>query len=446
MKRTIESFLNTEVKEYSISVIKERALPCVIDGLKPVQRKILYTASKEAKTFKSTKALVGAVIDKGGYEKGDKSIEDAIVKMVQKFPGANNVPWLEGQGSFGSRFLPDGAADARYTKTRISPNFEQFFTDSELLTYTPQRDDDNFEPNYYLPIIPTILLNGPSGIAVGFDCEFQPYSVVDIIKNIRMNLAGRPGLPMTPTFYGWNGDILIEKETGIYVQFGKMIPVNGTTLKITEIPTGVSREKYIDRLNKLMDSGVIKDFTDKCSKKGFEFDISVTREIGQKLEKKKTSAWAPFKLQRNLNQRLNCITENNKLKQFGSPEEIIEYFVDFRLKLMGERKIRAIERLTEDLAFARAKIEFIWRVRENRFSLANFKNKSDMRESLEKLKLGKQFSDRLLAIPTYSFTQDEIDKLNEMCNNIEGEIAYYEKVSEKELYINDLDALEAQLL
>lgn len=445
MKRTIEDYLNHEVKEYSISVIKDRALPSVLDGLKPVQRKIIHTAEKTAKTFKTTKALVGAVLDVGGYDKGDQSVEDAITNLVQNFAGANNITWLDGSGTFGSRFVPKGAAAGRYTKTKISNNFKLFFVDEELHEYTPGRDEQNFEPNYYLPVIPTILINGIKGIAVGFDCEFQPYSIADIVKNVKAELAGKSQKRMKPFFNGFKGTIQESVGDHTWIMYGTVEFINSTTMKVTEVPVGVSREKYIEHLNKLLDQGKIKDFEDQCSKDGFKFSLQLTRDNMAKFQKMSTQVMMKqLGLSRNLKERLNCIGEDNKLKQFKSPNDIIKYFVKFRLGLMDKRKVKKLLKLEENRLYLEHKSRFIQKVLDGEFKFTEFKSKKDMVKALDWV-APKGYVDRLLAIPVYTFTEEEQEKIRKEIARIVKEMDYYEKVKPGTLFSSDIDELLNQL-
>ena len=170
--RTITSFLENEVREYAKDVIENRAIPSVIDGLKPTARKVVYIANKKWKTLseKPMKVfqLTGAVAEQAYYHHGDASLNSTIVNMAQRFK--NNMPLLEDIGQYGTLRSPYAGAP-RYISTRLSSNFRLIYKDFDLLEN--QVDEGNvIEPKYFLPIIPACIVNGSSGIAVAFAISF----------------------------------------------------------------------------------------------------------------------------------------------------------------------------------------------------------------------------------------------------------------------------------
>ncbi len=167
-EKTISQFLSNEYKEFAMYVIEGRAIPSIIDGLKPSQRKVIQVANQIWKTG-SEKALKvfqlsGKVASDCYYHHGDQSLSNSIINIAQKFK--NNAPLLEEDGQFGSLRSPQAGA-ARYIGTKLSDNFRLLYKDFELLDYK-EEEGESIEPKYFLPIIPTILINGSSGIAVGF--------------------------------------------------------------------------------------------------------------------------------------------------------------------------------------------------------------------------------------------------------------------------------------
>ena len=442
MKKTIEEFLNKEVYDYSLHVIQERSLPSVIDGFKPSQRKIIYTARKVGNNFMKTTAFAGYVSAIGGYERGDQQLPDTIIRMVQNFAGGNNIPFLDGEGSFGSRFIPDGAAAPRYTKTKLSKNFNEIFkTDFDILNYTEQGTEGTYEPDYYVPAIPAILLNGAKGIAVGYACEFQPFSSQSLVKATLARLKNRistyrPSARIQPYYAGYKGKIEWSKEDQKWYMFGRITVYpfkKNSYLEISEIPVGISREKYVEILELLVENDTIKNYEDLCNKEGFKFIINWTKLQIEKLESK--DLFKVFKLRKSLNYNMNCISENGKLLRFYTPEELIDYFVQFRLKFLSKRKTHQINILTEDATLIREKISFISNVNSGAIEL-KFKSRADMKKKLAQYSY--KYLDKLIEMVVHSITEENIKKLKADLVDIDSMLEYYRNVTEKQLYLSDL--------
>lgn len=426
IKRSVEDFLHNEVKDFSIHVVKERAIPNVIDGLKPSQRKVLYTANSVAKNFIKTYALVGYTAAIGGYSKGDGSLPDVITKLTQNFVGSNNVPFMDGSGAFGSRFVRDPASP-RYISSKISKNFDRLFKDFEILTYTKQ-DGKFFEPDFYLPVIPTILLNGISGIAVGFACEFQPYEEKDIKENIKRFLNGKKMKELKPFFKGFEGKI--EKIDGKWTQTG-LYNIQRKTLTITELPTNYTRESYNKHLISLSEKKKIRDFQDNSTNGKYTFVI----QLNEVLDEEKMIKL--FKLRTNLNENLNAISENNKLLTFESINDIIEYFIKYRLEVLQRRKEFMVKKFSDKKKFTLDKIEFIEDVIKKKIPDSIFKSRKNLKDYLKV----KGYDDTLANMP---FTQFNEESIHDLKNNVQEyvlEIDYYNRVSTSELYDKDLREL-----
>ena len=293
----VTELIDGQYKDYSKYVLYSRAIPHMIDGLKPSQRKILYTALKTANSNRiKTASLSGNTISQANYHHGDASLNDAITKMVQ--PYANNVPLLDGEGSFGSRLVPEAAAP-RYTYVKMSKNFDAYFSDTVVADKSLDPEDP--EPAFYLPIIPWVLVNGIKGIAVGFATEIQPRDPKEIAELCVKHLNGKdilqdPLLPSYPDFFGE----IYEENDNMYCE-GAFIVQSQTKLIITEVPIGFNRESYVQVLDKLEDDGKIVSYVDRCDKSGFKFELTLKR--GKKLTNNQIVSM--FKLKKKLFSRLN---------------------------------------------------------------------------------------------------------------------------------------------
>ena len=180
----ISDLIENQYKPFSYYVIESRAIPKLSDGLKPVERRSLWAAKKVAnREWCKVSKLAGATMS--NHPHGNVSIECTISSMAQNFVAANNVPFFDGKGTFGSRLTGpgDGYASARYVAVKLSENFYKYFdVDSDLIPFVPNYDETDKEPDHFLPIVPAILLNPTSGIAVGFSCDILPRKIDDVKK------------------------------------------------------------------------------------------------------------------------------------------------------------------------------------------------------------------------------------------------------------------------
>ena len=186
IERDIENEMKTAYISYAMSVIVQRALPDVRDGLKPVHRRILYAMHEDGitsdKPYRKCANTVGSVL--GRYHPhGDSSVYDAMVRMAQDF--SLRYMLIDGHGNFGS-IDGDGAAAMRYTEARMSKIAEYMLTDIEKNTvdFMPNYDDRLQEPTVLPSKIPQLLINGSSGIAVGMATNIPPHNLNEVCDGV----------------------------------------------------------------------------------------------------------------------------------------------------------------------------------------------------------------------------------------------------------------------
>ena len=396
----VTELIDGQYKDYSKYVLYSRAIPHMIDGLKPSQRKILYTALKTANTSRiKTASLSGNTISQANYHHGDASLNDAITKMVQLH--SNNIPLLEGEGSFGSRLVPDAAAP-RYTYVKMSQNFEKYFADTMVADKSIDPEDP--EPAFYLPIIPWVLVNGVKGIAVGFATDIQPRNPKEIAKLCQAYLKGKnidkeTLLPYYPEFEGK----IYEELDSVYCE-GNFTLTGQTKLEITEVPVGFTRESYVQVLDKLEETGKIVSYTDKCDKTGFKFDVTLKR--GKKM--KDHQIVRLFKLKKKINENITVIDHEGKLKVYDSPIDIIKEFCDYRLGKYEERYEYLIEEGISALDIIKAKVKFIELIIQGTLDFKN-KNRKTIKKELSTT-FKPDIIEILIKMPIYSLCQDEMSK------------------------------------
>ena len=238
-KITFEDFINKELIQFSFAD-NVRSIPSAIDGFKPAQRKVLFACFKKNLVNEmKVVQLAGYVAEQTAYHHGEASLHSTIINMAQDFVGSNNVPLLMPVGQFGTR--SEGGKDfasPRYIFTQLSPLARLIFpaADDAQLTYS-EEDGLVVEPTYYIPIIPTLLVNGTQGIGTGWSTFVPPHDILDVIKYTEALIEGKPpGFQLSPKLSGFQGTIIPSKRS--FESHGVIRRQGKTTVLITELPYG----------------------------------------------------------------------------------------------------------------------------------------------------------------------------------------------------------------
>ena len=441
VEKTISEFLSSEYKEFAMYVIEGRAIPSVIDGFKPTQRKIIHISNQTWKTGseKTLKVfqLSGKVASDCYYHHGDASLSNAIITMAQRFK--NNAPLLEEDGKFGSLRSPQAGAP-RYIGTKLSENFKLIYKDFELLEYK-EEEGESIEPKYFLPIVPAVLLNGSSGIAVGFASNVLNRDIKSIIDACVRVLADKQPGEVKPSLNGFTGDFIQDRENNKrWVIRGKYDKVNTTTVKITELPPSMTYEKYEDILDKLVDDKVIVTYDDNC-KDNIDYTIKFTRSDLEKLDEDKLIKL--LKLEESSTEIFSTLDEFGKLMIFENTADIIKYFVNFRLKYYHKRKQFLLDKMNRELKILSNRGRFIKAIIDGKLKVNNV-SKAIIIEGIEAMNLDKidDSYDYLLRMPIYSLTKEMYDKLKEDFTIKKEEIKTLEATDPKDMYLLDLTELK----
>jgi DNA gyrase subunit A len=284
--------------EYAYSVIYSRALPDARDGMKPVQRRILYTMAdmglRPDRGHVKSARVVGEVMGRL-HPHGDTAIYDALVRLVQ--PWSMRVPLVDGHGNFGSPDDPPAAM--RYTECRMAPAAVAMTTsiDEDTVDFRPNYDSRELEPSVLPAALPNLVVNGASGIAVGMATNMAPHNLVEVVQALRhlvahpaaglddlMRFIPGPDLPTGGKIVGLDG-VRDAYETGRgSFKMRATARVENVTprrkgIVVTELPYGVGPEKVIERVKglvqakKLQGIADVKDLTDR--EKGLRLVIEV---------------------------------------------------------------------------------------------------------------------------------------------------------------------------
>jgi DNA topoisomerase-2 len=202
-------FINRELILFS-NADNARSIPHIMDGFKPSQRKVLFACfKKKLKTEIKVAQLAGYIGEHSAYHHGDQSLQGAIIGMAQSYCGSNNVNLLYPSGQFGTRRMGGkDHASARYIFTRLEKIARAIFhpDDDDLLNYLND-DGLSVEPEYYMPVIPMVLVNGSEGIGTGYSTTIQNHDPREVITNIRKMINGEEPDEMHPYFAGFTGEV-----------------------------------------------------------------------------------------------------------------------------------------------------------------------------------------------------------------------------------------------
>ena len=448
MKRTktITEFLDTDYKEYSMSVITERAIPSVIDSFKPVQRKIIDMANEIWKTGneKSMKVfqLCGQTCAKKLYVLGDSSCNGAIINMCQGFK--NNLVMLEADGQVGSLRVRSSASP-RYVGCHLSPNFRLVYKDFELLERRNEEGQE-IEPKHFTPVIPTIIITGGSGLAVGHASNILNRNPKDVVNACIDYLNGKKIKELKPWLSEFSGTWERDNENknkwyskGIYTINEKKGEVH-----VTELPPSWEFEKYETYLDSLVEKKVIKDY-DNNSSSGVDYLLKFKKDDLQELIAK-DKLEAILKIVDSDTENLTTLDENEKLKIFDCVEDIVKYFVDFRLVFYQKRKDYLIDKLTKELRVLAFKAKFIKSIIDKKLVVNNVK-KEVIIKWLDENKFEKidDSYNYLLNMPIYSLTNERYMELMKNAKDKKEELDLIKEKEPKDMYLTDLNELKKKL-
>jgi len=299
IKMKMSSFLNNEVIKFSHDDCK-RSIPNLFDGLKESQRKILFGIKKRNLTYNKQSVKVaqlgGYIAEHSNYHHGEQNLYQTMIKMAHEFPGSNNIPLLYRDGQFGSKaFLGDDSASPRYIYTKMEPLTPLLFREEDdvLLDYV-EDDGDVLEPKFYIPILPTILINGCTAIGTGWSSNIPCFNPLDIIECVKIwlendgevliddpddnsTLSLLPSL--TPWYRGFKG--VIEEKDNRFITYGiltKETVRSNVKVNITELPIGLSTDKFKDFCEDLLVEKCIKALHNESSPQNVNFTITESED------------------------------------------------------------------------------------------------------------------------------------------------------------------------
>jgi DNA topoisomerase II len=434
-----EDFVNKDLIHFS-NYNLERSIPSVVDGLKTSQRKILYSAFKRNLKHELRVAqFAGYVSEHAGYHHGEASLNDAIIGMAQDFVGSNNLAWLVPQGQFGTR-LQGGkdSASPRYIHTYLQSYISQLVPsdDFDCLKY---RDDDGLlvEPEWYAPILPMLLINGCRGIGTGYSTFVPSFNPTELKDAILQWLRTGSGLQreFAPWVRGFKGKITkVDKHDYLVSGIWK---VEKDMVVITELPIGTWTSDFRETLDKHLENGGIKDYTDTST--DVEINIRVKMGTGgvPLIEKLLTDK---IKLT-----NMHAFDSSCVIKKYDSPNAILNEFVGVRLELYDKRREFMLNALKDRLPYHENVVRFI-RQQCEEIPVPDLRRKTleqcDELLDTEKFERIKGTFDYLMDLPIKSLTLKNAQKHENDLNELKEKIAELEGKTGQSLWIEDLEKLK----
>lgn len=352
----IEKEMRSAYIDYSMSVIVSRALPDVRDGLKPVHRRVLYGMQDLGlaynKSHKKSARIVGEVLGKY-HPHGDSSVYDAMVRMAQDW--SLRYPLVNGQGNFGS-MDGDSPAAMRYTEARLTRIADELLADinKDTVDFKFNFDDTLEEPTVLPSKIPTLLINGASGIAVGMATNMLPHNIKEVCNAViatvnkpdisideLIEFVKAPDFPTGGIIYGMN-DVIEGFKTGRgrVVVRGRANIEEGhggrETIIVTEIPYQVNKSSLVMKIAELVNEGKVEgisDVRDESDRNGVRIVIEVKKDAMATVVLSKLYKYSPLQTSYGI---------NNVALVKGRPmilnlKDMIEHFIDFRIEVIIRR-------------------------------------------------------------------------------------------------------------
>ncbi|XP_067144002.1 DNA topoisomerase 2-alpha-like [Centruroides vittatus] len=385
---TFNDFVNKELILFS-NMDNERSIPSLVDGLKPGQRKVMYTCFKRNdKREIKVAQLAGSVAEHSAYHHGESALMGTIINLAQNFVGSNNINLLQPIGQFGTR-LQGGkdAASPRYIFTMLSPLAKLIFSqlDEPLLVHLFD-DNQRIEPEYYIPVIPMVLVNGCEGIGTGWSTKIPNYNPREIVSNIRRMLKGDEPVKMNPWFKNFKG-VIEQLDNQRYVINGEVSILSSNKLEITELPVRTWTQTYKEQVLETMLHGsdkvpsLITDYKEYHTDSTVKFVVTMNEEKLSKSEEQ--GLHKVFKLQTTLSTSSMVLFDHKGcLRRYDSPEEILREFFDVRLSCYERRKAYLEGMLTAESKKLDSQARFILEKIEGKIIIENRK-KSELIRTLQ---------------------------------------------------------------
>lgn len=429
-----------------------------MDGLKPSHRKVLYSCFKRnLRSDVKVAQLSGYVGEHSAYHHGEMSLNGTIVSMAQDFVGSNNINLLMPSGQFGTRFQGGkDHASARYIYTRLSPLTRMIFSpfDDPVLDYNLE-EGQTIEPQWYVPILPMVLVNGAEGIGTGWSTSVPNYDPLALIENLRLWLHKKKMKPLRPWYRGFTGTLKPSQDKGRHDCTGVWRENERTGgIEITELPLKKWTQDYKEFLQGMLPNSdkptkfKIQDIREYHTEGTVHFSVRMSPE--DLTGAKEAGVENVFKLSNSVNETNLVLFDNEgRIKKYKGPLEIMEEFATVRLNFYEIRKKYLVDKLTQEREVLSNRARFIMMIITNKLKVNNRK-KDELVKDLVRLKFQK-FGDTapprtgfeyLLIMHIQSLTKERKLELERVLAEKTKELDKLKKTTIQQLWEADLDRLE----
>ncbi len=448
--------------EYAMSVIVGRALPDARDGLKPVQRRIIFAMYELGltpdKPFRKCARVVGDVLGKY-HPHGDQAVYDALVKLVQNF--STKYPTLDGHGNFGS-VDNDPPAAMRYTETRLAPIAHEGFLEeigSETVNFSNNFDGSQKEPDVLPAQLPFLLLNGSSGIAVGMATNIPPHNLgeivdglVALVKNKDISDKKLSNIIKGPDF-PTGGELIYSQAIEELYQTGKgSITIRGVlnteevnlgkgkhkknAIIITELPYQINKAGWIEKLAELVNSGKIigiSDIRDESDRDGMRIVIELKKDSNSELVI--SNLYKKTTLQTNFGAIFLALIEGKPVQL--NLKKYLNNFLEFREETVRKRTFYFLKNTLDKLEISEGLSKATKNIKKVITIIEESDNSVQARSKLiENFFLSEKQANSVLDMPLKKLTNLEKNQIDNDIKNLEEKKNYFQKLlNERELLL-----------
>jgi len=442
------SFFESEYKNYAVYKVLQR-LPHMLDTLASTQRKLITVLEKRPQARKiKTAETYGMVYNEMKYIHGDASVFTTSESLSRG--ATNNINIFTEEGNFGFR-TNRSAAGPRYTNTRFSEAARLIFrAEDKPILGKQEFEGAQIEAPFLLPIVPVAIMNGQDAIAIGFASKILPHHPIALIDSMIKALKRSKKIgpitqkmiaPVPIDFPYFSGTSIADPNkpsnwtmSGI-VKWAK----RKHWVEISEVPPSFTRESYLKKLKKLLEKGIIKEYSESCVKNKFNFMVKMSPDY---LDKTELGLLRVLGLTDTTQENFTFIfpeDEDNPIKIFETVEEYLVEFLTIRLSWYGIRKNYILSTLSDEIDSLKERIRFIHLVNNGDIQVTKRK-KVDLEKELAELDFNKLDSsyDYLLGMRLWNLTAEMQEKYQKTIRDKEKELEVLNSTTSEDMYINEL--------